>query len=122
MATGFALNLSKMTKKKFCTIVIRKVKFLGWAHSQCNLKRKSITFTPVIANNMAGYDIHHICTIIKKSRSNKKFCVIPTTVEKYISFTFPVSVNSFMDKNGVTKNVYEDMRFLDSFKSMPQSL
>ena len=37
--------------------------FLGWAHSQSNLERKSINFTPVIAQNMAGYGIHHICTI-----------------------------------------------------------
>ena len=63
-------------------------------------KRKSINFTPVIAHNMAGYDNRHICTIINKSCSNKKFSVIPTTDEKFISFTFPVWVNSFMDKNG----------------------
>ena len=71
---------------------------------------------------MAGYDIHHICTIINKSNANNKFSVIPTSDEKYISFTFSVWVNSFVDKNGVIKNVYEDMRFLDSFKFMPQSL
>ena len=70
---------------------------------------------------MAGYDIHYICTIINRSNANK-FSVIPTTNEKYISFTFSVRLNSFVDKNGVIKNVYEDMRFLDSFKFMPQSL
>ena len=71
---------------------------------------------------MAGYDIHHICTIINQNNANNKFSVIPTTDEKYISFTFSVWVNSFVDKNGVIRNVYEDMRFLDSFKFMPQSL
>ena len=29
-------------------------KFLGWAHSGCNLSRKSLNFTPVIAHNMTG--------------------------------------------------------------------
>ena len=96
--------------------------FLGWAHSECNLQRKSINFTPVIAHNMAGYDIHHICSAINNCNPKNKFSVIPTTDEKYISFTFSVWVNSYTDKNGMTKNVYEDMRFLDSFKFMPQSL
>ena len=71
---------------------------------------------------MAGYYIHHICTIINKSNANNKFSVIPTTDENYISCTFPVWLNSFVEKNGVIKNVYEDMQFLDSFKFMPQSL
>ena len=31
-------------------------------------------------------------------------------------------MNSYTDKNGMTKNVYEHMRFLNSFKFMPQSL
>ena len=57
-------------------------KILGWAHSQKNGTRKSINFTPVIAHNMADYDIHHKCTIINKSNSNNKFCVSPTTEEQ----------------------------------------
>ena len=48
--------------------------------------------------------------------------MIAITDEKYISFTFSVWVYSFVDKNGVIKNVYEDMRFLDFLKFMPQSL
>ncbi|MEO1764425.1 MAG: DNA polymerase, partial [Cyanobacteria bacterium J06629_18] len=77
---------------------------------------------PVIAHNMAGYDIHHICATINKCNPKNTFSVIPTTDEKYISFSFSVWVNSFVDKNEVVKNVYEEMRFLDSFKFMPQSL
>ena len=92
----------------------------GWAHSQCNFKRKSKNFAPVIGHNMAGYDIHHICAIINKRNGNNKFSVIPTTDENYISFTFSVGVNFFLDKNGVIKDVSEDIRFLDSFKFMTQ--
>ena len=64
--------------------------FLGWAHSQCNLKRRSINFTPVNAHNMADYDIHHICTIINKSNAKNKSSVIATTDKMCISFTFSV--------------------------------
>ena len=52
---------------------------------------------------MAGYDIHHICDAINECNPKNKFSVIPTTDEKYISFTFSVWVNSYIDKNGVTK-------------------
>ena len=62
--------------------------FLGWAHSECNLQGKSIKFTPVIAHNMAGYDIYHICSAINKCNPKNKFSVVPTTDEKYNSFTF----------------------------------
>ena len=96
--------------------------FLGCAHSQCNRKRKSTIFTSVIAHNKAGYDNHHICTIFNKNNANNRFSVIPTTDEKDISFTFSVWLNSFVDKNGVFKNVYENMRFFDSFKFMSESL
>ena len=30
-------------------------KFLGWAHTFCNLKRRTINFTPVFAHNLANY-------------------------------------------------------------------
>ena len=83
------------------------------------VQRKSINFRQAIAHNMAGYGIHHICTTINKSNSNNKFPVIPTTDEKYISLTYSVCVNSLVEKNGVRRNIYEDMQFLDSFKFMP---
>ena len=97
-------------------------KFLAWAHSNCNLSRKSLNFTPVIAHNMTGYDIHHICTIINKSNPRNKFSVSPTTDEKYISFTFSVWVHSYVDKKGKVQNIYQILRFLDSLRFMLQSL
>ena len=48
--------------------------------------------------------------------------MIRTTDEKYISSTFSFRVYSFGDQNGNTKKVYEDMRFLVSFKFKPNSL
>ena len=35
-------------------------KFSGLADPQCSLKRKGISFTPVIARNVACFDFHHI--------------------------------------------------------------
>ena len=52
---------------------------------------------------MTGFDILFTCTKIKKSNSNNKFSVIPTTHQKYIYYTFSVWLNCFLDKNGVTK-------------------
>ena len=97
-------------------------KFLGWAHSKNNQKTKTINLTPVNAHNMTVYDIHQICTKINRSTSKNTFSVIPKTDVRYIFFTFCVWVDSFVDKNGVTKNVQEDMRFLDTFKLLPQFL
>ena len=36
-------------------------KFLGYAHNQCNLKKRSTNYVPVIAHNSSNYDIHHLC-------------------------------------------------------------
>ena len=51
-----------------------------------------------------------------------KFSVIPTTEEKYFSFTFSVWVQSYVDKKGKVQNIYQNLRFLDSLRFMPQSL
>ena len=90
------------------------------AHFQGNLKRKSINFSVAIAHNIAGYDTHQKCTTINK-RSSNNFSVIRRICEKKTCFTFSVAVICFVDKTGVTKNVYEDMPFLDSFKVMQQT-
>ena len=55
LTTGLALNFSKMTRKRFWAPRQYSDKSLSWPHSKCNLKTKSIKFTPVIAYIMAGY-------------------------------------------------------------------
>ena len=69
--------------------------FLGYAHNQCNLKRRSINYVPVIAHNSSNYDIHHLCKSLHEFDSECK---------------------------GVSKNIYEYLRFLDSYCFLPSSL
>ena len=48
--------------------------------------------------------------------------VIAKTDEKYITLTIGVHVRSQLDKSGVTKTVFEDLRFVDSLRRMASSL
>ena len=97
-------------------------KFLGFAHPECNLKRKTINFIPIMAHNLSNYDLHHVCLFIHKFKPGCKIEVIPTTDEKYITLTIGVPVRNYQDKNGVTKTVFEYLRFIDSFRFMASSL
>ena len=97
-------------------------KFLGYAHNQCNLKRRSTNYVPVIAHNSSNYDIHHLCKNLHEFDPECKVDIIPLTDEKYVTLSIGVKVNSFTDKNGVTKNVYEYLRFIDSYRFLPSSL
>ena len=97
-------------------------KFLGWAHNQCNLMRKTTVFTPVFAHNLQNYDMHHVFKALQSCNRGNQFSIVPSTEEKFISLEMRVFIKSYRDKNGVEKNVYEKLRFLDSFKFMGSSL
>ena len=96
--------------------------FLGWAHNKCNLNRRANNFTPMFAHNLQNYDLHHIVKALSKCSTRHKFTIIPASDEKYISLEMKIHIKSYEDKNGVTKNVYENVRFLDSYKFMLSSL
>ena len=97
-------------------------KYLGYAHDQCNLKRRSINYIPVIAHNSSNYDIHHLCKNLHEFESQCKIELVPVTNEKYITVNIGVRVNSYTDKRGVVKNVYEYLRYIDSYRFLPSSL
>ena len=69
-------------------------KFLGFAHPECNLKRKTVNFIPVMAHNLSNYDLHHVCLYIHKFKPGCKTEVIPSTDEKYITLTVGVPVRT----------------------------
>ena len=71
---------------------------LGWAHNTCNLKRRSLIFTPVVAHNLSNYDLHHICQAIQYFSSNSKQQVIPQTDEKHICLISRVKVDEYKNK------------------------
>ena len=59
--------------------------YRGAAHNQCNLKcRKPLTL-PVLFHNLQGYDSHLF--IKQLAKVSGKLSCIPSTEEKYISFS-----------------------------------
>ena len=97
-------------------------KFLGFAHSECNLKRRSIQFIPVVAHNLSNYDLHHVCLHIHKFKPGCKIDIIPSTDEKYITLSVGVPIKTYRDNTGATRTVYEYLRFIDSYRFMACSL
>ena len=48
-------------------------KFLGWAHNECNVNRKTTNYIPVVAQNLSNYDLHFIIKALAKSDSENTF-------------------------------------------------
>ena len=97
-------------------------KFLGWAHAQCNLKRKTLSFTPLFAHNLANYDLHHVIPALQSLNEKNTISVVPSTSEKFISLQIGVHIKTSQNKKGVWTSQYEYIRLLDSFKFMNTSL
>ena len=97
-------------------------KFLGWAHAQCNLKRKTLNFTPLIAHNLANYDLHHVVSALQSLNDKNAISVVPSTSGKFISLQIGVHMKTTQNKKGFWTSQYEYNRLLDSFKFMNASL
>ena len=74
--------------------------FIGWAHNTCNLKRRSLIFTRVVAHNLSNYDLHHICQAIQYCSSKSKLRVFPQSDENYICLIIRVKVGEYKNKKG----------------------
>ncbi|XP_054723117.1 uncharacterized protein LOC129233064, partial [Uloborus diversus] len=88
-------------------------KYRGAAHSQCNLKFRLRKMIPVIFHNLKNYDAHHIVKTLGTFK-DYEYEVIPTNMEKYISF----SIAPREEKRGEKVKLV----FLDSFQFLPTSL
>ena len=53
---------------------------------------------------------------------DKKLTVVPCTEENYISLSLHIPVGNYFNKKGENKIKFEEMRFLDSFRFLPDSL
>ena len=95
--------------------------FLSYAHNECNLKRRTLDYTPVIAHNMMNYELHHIVKTLHSATANVKIEVIPTNDEKFIALNYGVYIETRRRKRDEFA-IYEYLRFIDSFKFMPSSL
>ena len=96
-------------------------KYRGAAHNICNLRCKKPLILPVIFHNLQGYDGHLF--IKQLSRLEGNLTCIPSTEEKYISFSKSIKVGSYYsNKFGKMLPINFEIRFLDSFKFLQTSL
>ena len=98
-------------------------RYRGVAHNSCNLKYEKPNFTPVVFNNLSGYDSHLFIKNLGFSEGN--IDCIPNNEEKYISFTKRIQVGSYTKKvenKEETKPLHHQIRIIDSFKFMATSL
>ena len=97
-------------------------KFLGCAYQDCNLAKRTANFTPVIAHSLSNYDMHAIVTALYNANMKNQFSVVPSTDENYISLTMSVWIKETEDKHSEKIQIYENLRFIDSYNFMISSL
>ena len=96
-------------------------KYRGAAHNSCNLQCRKPIILPVIFHNLQGYDAHLF--IKQLSQIPGELTCIPSTEEKYISFSKKIKVDEYQSRRtGETVSLYFEIRFVDSFKFLQTSL
>ena len=96
-------------------------KYRGAAHNSCNLQCRKPMILPVIFHNLQGYDAHLF--IKQLARLEGDLNCIPSTEEKYISFSKSIKVDeNYSNKVDKMIDVNFEIRFLDSFKFLQTSL
>ena len=78
------------------------------------------SYIPVIAHNLARYDTHLFIKELGEHFEN--IGVIAKNKEGYITFSVEVVVDKYIDRQGVEKEKFMELRFIDSFKFMATSL
>ena len=113
------LSLDKKSKvKDYCHFT---GKYRGAAHNKCNLECRKPLILPVIFHNLQGYDAHLFIKQLAKVAGD--LTSIPTTEEKYISFSKFIAVDQYYSKKR-EKVLFKkfEIRFIDSFKFLQTSL
>ena len=76
---------------------------------------------PVILHNLQGYDAHLFIKQLASLPGDLQ--CIPSTEEKYISFSKYIKVGEYKDRyTGLTLPINFEIRFIDSFKFLQTSL
>ena len=95
--------------------------YRGAAHKICNLNCRKKKVLPVIFHNLQHYDAHLFIKQLGKLPG--RFRCIPSTEEKYISFSKNIQVGEYRSKKQDKMiPIYFEIRFIDSFKFMATSL
>ena len=95
--------------------------YRGAAHNSCNFQCRKPMILPVIFHNLQGYDAHLF--IKQLSAIPGELNCIPSTEEKYISFSKKIKVDEYKSRRtGESLSLYFEIRFIDSFKFLQTSL
>ena len=95
--------------------------YSGAAHFDCNLKCRKPIILPVIFHNLQGYDSYLF--IKQLANVSGDISCIPSTEEKYISFSKKIKVSEYFSrKMGKPLPIKFEIRFIDSFKFLQTSL
>ena len=96
-------------------------KYRGAAHNECNLSCRKPLILPVMFHNLQGYDAHLFIKQLAKVPGD--LSSIPTTEEKYITFSKFIEVDQYYSKKH-EKVLFKkfEIRFIDSFKFLQTSL
>ena len=98
-------------------------KYRGAAHNLCNLRCKKPLVLPVIFHNLQGYDGHLFIKNLSRLQGQGDLTCIPSTEEKYISFSKNIKVGEYYSKKfRKACAINFEIRFLDSFKFLQTSL
>ncbi|KAK3107369.1 hypothetical protein FSP39_012926 [Pinctada imbricata] len=77
--------------------------YRGAAHSHCNLSHRESSFIPIVMHNLRGFDSHLLCQAVGQFKKEKIKC-IAQNMNSYLSLSLG------------------DLRFIDSFQFMSESL
>ena len=95
--------------------------YRGAAHNSCNLQCRKPMILPVVFHNLQGYDAHLF--IKQLSSIPGELNCLPSTEEKYISFSKKIKVDEYKSRHtGENVSLYFEIRFIDSFKFLQTSL
>ena len=96
-------------------------KYRGAAHNSCNLHCRKPMILPFIFHNLQGYGSHLF--IKQLAKLTGELTCIPSTEEKYISFSKKIKVDEYKSKKtGETFSLNFEIRFIGSFKFLQTSL
>jgi hypothetical protein len=102
--------------------------FISTLCEECNNNYRYQKFLPVILHNLKGYDSHlFIKALYKYGYNNDKkddiISCIPNTEQQYISFSKNIVVRTYCDSiTGKLKEIFYEIRFIDSFSFMGTSI
>ena len=95
--------------------------YRGAAHNRCNLQCRKPMILPVTFHNLQGYDAHLF--IKQLARLSGNLNCIPSTEEKYISFSKKIKVDEYKSqRTGETVSINFEIRFIDSYKFLQTAL